>query len=39
MCPYPKGGMFEGVSNVVLRVHPTSHLFSCRMDSLNVLGQ
>jgi hypothetical protein len=28
--------MFEGVNNVVSKVRPTSHLFSCKMDSLKV---
>ncbi len=31
--------MFDGVNNVVSRVHPTFHLFYCIMDSLNMLGQ
>jgi hypothetical protein len=31
--------MFEGVNNVASKVHPTSHLFSYKMDSLNVSGQ
>jgi hypothetical protein len=31
--------MFDGINIVVSRVHPTSHLFSYRMDSLNMLGQ
>jgi hypothetical protein len=28
--------MFEGANNVASKVHPTSHLFSCKMDNLNM---
>jgi hypothetical protein len=31
--------MFEGVNSMASKVHPTSHLFSYKMDSLNMLGQ
>ncbi len=30
------GGMVKGVNSVALKAHPTSHLFSCRMDNLNM---
>jgi len=30
--------MFEGDNSVASRICPTSHLFSYKMDSLNVLG-
>jgi hypothetical protein len=31
--------MVKGINSVALRTHPTFHLFSCKMDNLNVLGQ